>query len=190
MQTITRFELRFLRTGEWIRSDDVDAASLVQAWLAVPQLGCCSFQGGLFIDIDGEPWSDDSTVDEFQMTLFWFHAIAELDRGASSFGPGFGPWEESSLTLVRAGERLDLADIDRSGYVCMRPVVVSYSEFASRLASVAIPFASLLRDCRRFATEHLAADDEKRKTIIENVLDEETLEAVDMVAMRSVTRST
>ncbi|KER09085.1 MAG: hypothetical protein HY22_13770 [[Candidatus Thermochlorobacteriaceae] bacterium GBChlB] len=56
------------------------AESVVDSYLRLNHLTCCSFQGGFFIDIDGKPWSDESTVDEF-------HELAKrLDRGLPQLG--------------------------------------------------------------------------------------------------------
>jgi hypothetical protein len=198
MNAITGLEFRVLQGEDFVRIDRIDPASLVDAWVARPRLSCCSFQGGLFVDIDDKPWSDDGCVDEFPMTLFWFHGIAALDAGATTFGEwtdgpgtlrsrfGYGPWEESNLALRREGDGLAMVDVHHSGSVSMRRVVVDYTDFVRRVRDVAAPFASLLRACRRVAMERLDPNDEKRKKILDNVLDDRSLEVVDRVAALSL----
>jgi hypothetical protein len=94
MTPVVRVELRILVDGTfqpadaWLsRIDDLSSR------YSAENLRCCSMQGGFFIDIDGVPWSDESTVDEFWMTLGFIRALDEILRGATGVTCAPGPWE-------------------------------------------------------------------------------------------------
>ncbi|MFT3764243.1 MAG: hypothetical protein QM820_01785 [Minicystis sp.] len=145
MNRVTRLEFGLLAGGAWRPLDEVTgrAPELVSSWLAEDRLSCCSFQGGFFIDIDGEPWSDDGTVDEYWMTVSWFAALAALLGGEETFGPTSGPWEESQLVWRREGDDVVMEDIHHSGSVAMKKVRVPLRPLAERVAAEGRRFLTL-----------------------------------------------
>jgi hypothetical protein len=154
---ITRFEFRF-RFGpdDWRLLDELEPATLLDQWLAESRLTCCSMQGGFFIDIDGQVWSDDSTVDELWMTMAWFRALGALAGGAESYGPTLGPWEESRLTWRRNGARVTMVDIHHSGIVAMAEVTVELGDLGRHVAGVGARFAAFARELKRLVAARLA----------------------------------
>ena len=149
MNHIARFELRVLASDKFVPVDAHEAApaALLEGWLANERLSCCSIQAGIFIDIDGVPWSDEGTVDEVWMTRFWFAGIVALHEGATSFGAWqagpngtgsrecVGPWEESNLCLTRSSpndDMVEMVDEHSPGNISMRPVRVSVRAHSSR----------------------------------------------------------
>jgi hypothetical protein len=128
-------------TEDWFPIDLCldDVASVVDLYLRNEQATCCTYQGGFFITVDGEVWSDSGTVDEFRMTMTWFNALARLCEGALS--AQVWAWEESALTLTRDGDWLEMEDIHHSGHVCL-----------PRLRVPLVPFVEeVLREGERFA---------------------------------------
>lgn len=186
-QSISRFDFRVRVAEAYTPLAQLSAEQLVQAWVADPKLRCCSFIAGPFIDIDGVPWSDEGTIDELWMTMFWFQGILALHEGATVFGAWrdgvretVGPWEESRLVLTRDAENLEMADIHLSGAITMRPVVVDFRELARHFGAVAAPFAALMRSCRT-VVEELKEPRLARTTILENLLEEKSLSVLDRV---------
>ena len=100
------------------------AGFLLDHYLARERLTCCSFQGGLALEVDGEAWSG---IDEFHMSANWLRVLAEIARGearASTY-----VWEESNLQLERDGEMLALTDNGSPR------VTVDLRPFAARIAA-------------------------------------------------------
>ncbi len=131
------------------------AELVVDSYLRLNHLTCCSFQGGFFIDIDGKPWSDESTVDEFHMTMTWLHALTHLFEGAPQAKAA--PWEESGMTLTRIGDELELQDVHYSGAIVLPKVRVPMNEFARLMYAESAKFANLVAE--------LKADVERRRRL-------------------------
>lgn len=163
--TITLVEARVRLAERWVTITEPRALAerCLDGWRVDPRLRCCSFQGGFFIDVNGQPWSDDGTLDEFPMTMCWFEALAALMEGASTFGPAYGPWEESRLTWTRDGDLLWMEDIHYSGGVSMRLVGVAFSEFVERFLPAARVFTDFLGHVQELA---VALPDSKAREVI------------------------
>jgi len=118
---------------DWFSVDQLlgESKYLVDYYLSIENLHCCNFQGGFFIDIDGKPWSDEGTVDEFWMTVTWVGALKEIWDG-KEIAKAY-PWEESNLTLKRIGDELELEDVHLSGPIAMPKVRVPLFEFAGQI---------------------------------------------------------
>jgi len=131
---------------DWISVDDLLGLSedLVDYYLSVDDLHCCGFQGGFFIDIDGKPWSDEGTVDEFWMTTTWIRALQEVLDGKEIAKAH--PWEESNLTLYRKGDELELEDVHFSGRTAMPKIRVPLSEFAGQIFRENKKFSKLVAE--------------------------------------------
>lgn len=144
---ITRFELLCLVRGAWRPAATLlgQVSDLVDSYLSLDDLTCGAFQVGFFIDLDGTPWSDESTVDEPWMTTCWFVAMDALLGGAQAAGPTTGPWEESRLTWRRHSDFVVMEDVHDSGRVAMRRVEVSFDDLARRIAREGEVFAALSR---------------------------------------------
>ena len=146
------------RDHSWISVDQLNGKSSawVDGYLRVENLHCCDFQGGFFIDVDGQPWSDDGTVDEFWMTVTWFTALKEILAG-KSIAKAY-PWEESNLTLTRAGDELTLEDVHSSGQVAMPKIDVSLFEFVEGILREGEKFSALVNEIRREVKARHAGD--------------------------------
>ncbi len=72
---------------------------------------CCSCQGGFDIWVDGESWNH-SCVDEWWMTMTWFHGLEHLLGGGSHFEVTgrTALWEQAETVFLRRKERLILWD--------------------------------------------------------------------------------
>ena len=141
-----KIELRILLDGAWVVADGwVDRPEdLLERYLSDAHLRCCAMQGGFFIDIDGKPWSDDGTVDEFWMTLGFLRAVDAIVHGVPAIDCAPGPWEESHLTLARDGDLLVMQDIHHSGAISMPRVAVDFRTFVLTLAPEAQKLCDLL----------------------------------------------
>jgi hypothetical protein len=144
-----RVDGRWQTVDPWLRRTE----ALLDRYLDDAHLSCCSMQGGFFIDIDGTPWSDDSTVDEFWMTMGFLRGVDAIVQGGSRVECSPGPWEESCLTLRREGTILVMEDIDYSGRVSMPRISVDLRAFVCDLCSEAQTFCRLLEDLTRAASE-------------------------------------
>jgi len=100
------------------------ASFLFDHWLKGERVTCCTFQGGLALEKDGEPWSG---IDELSMTANWLRALAEIARGATQTSTYV--WEESNLQLQRNGKHLVLEDKGSPR------VTVDLLPFAARVAA-------------------------------------------------------
>ncbi len=127
--------------------DDLDG--LLDANLA----DCCAFQGGFFIDIDGQPWSTDGTVDTFGMTATWFAALRLLQEGSAR--QQVWAWEESRLTLTRRGDQLEMEDVHHSGMVAMSQVVVPFGPFSAAVLRAGKQFAVLVAGLQAHIAQRL-----------------------------------
>ncbi len=132
------------------------AAFVVDSYLSHDRLTCCIFKGGFFIDIDGKPWSDESTVDEFWMTMSWLAALNRIFDGAEQANAF--PWEESQMTLTRIGDELELQDVlHYSGAIVLPKVRVPIREFSQQILAESAKFAKLVAE--------LKADVERRRRL-------------------------
>ncbi|MEJ7599375.1 MAG: hypothetical protein WKG01_15825 [Kofleriaceae bacterium] len=137
MGAITRLEARWLmRANEddddvraWVAARDIAGLEslLLDHYLALGHLTCCSIQVGYFIDVDGRAWSDDGTVDEPWMTMTFLKAVGDL-LASDTADARAHPWEESSMRLVRRGDLLVMEDVHGSGSVSMPRVEVPFHE--------------------------------------------------------------
>jgi len=181
LDQVTKVELRLLRDEQWLLIDTPDTSprAMLDAYLDGAHLSCSAMQGGLFIDVDGEPWSDDGTVDEFRMTRIWFDAMHALVRGADSFGPGFGPWEQSRLAWTRDGDLVTM--VDGGASTMMWSVTVDLPSLALDVADRGRAFATWTREIRRLNRDALAnpRTAERAAIIDTNLLADRDLALVD-----------
>lgn len=163
-----------------------NAPALVDGYLRVENLRSSHFQGGFFIDVDGQPWSDDGTVDVFWLTMTWFHALKEILAGR--YLAKASPWEESNLTLTRIGDELALEDVHFSGHISMPRVQVSLFEFAEKMIREGTKFSTLVNEIKREINSRRAAGvsgeiDAKLKEIERN-LPEELEQEIQALSIR------
>lgn len=168
---------------------EVDA--LLERYLAAPNLSCCSIQAGFFVDVDGEPWSNDGTVDEPYMTTTWFHALRDLLGGAARTGPGHGPWEQSLLTFERHGASLVMVDgpATKDGRPpAMRRVVLDFVSFFSSVIEGGLVFRALSAELRAACERRRAAADAELRARLDvvtgNVFLEGDLDDLEDLAAR------
>jgi len=128
---------------------------LVDYYLSIENLHCCDLQGGFFIEIDGQPWSEGGSVDEFWMTISWFKALKELLDGKEIANAH--PWEESRLTLKRSGDTLELEDIHASGRISLPKVRVPLFEFVEQIVQESAKFSQLVNALREEIKSRRAA---------------------------------
>jgi hypothetical protein len=129
-----RAVFRMLVESKWVPLADLEGLEqeVVDDVLRHAQVGCCSFQGGFFIEVNGVTFSDEASVDELWMTWSWFFALRKLLDGAEAAEAG--PWEESRLQLWRRGEVLAMEDRSAGGRVLTPRVEVELLPFAQSLA--------------------------------------------------------
>jgi hypothetical protein len=149
-------EFTLLVDEQWVPIDTFLSYGdyLLDHYISTPGLYCCNFQGGLFIQVDGQVWSDDGTVDEFWMTMTWLHALNTILDGTSTATAH--PWEESRLTLTRVGDALEMEDIHYSGHIAMPRVQVSLADFGTQVAVEFRKFARLLAELKAAIAERRA----------------------------------
>jgi len=94
---------------EWVSIDKIldNLEPLIDSYLNLDNPSCCEFQGGFFIEIDGNPWNDEGYVDEFRMTHNWFWALNKLLENDIA---RFSPWEESEMYLERNADGVLIKD--------------------------------------------------------------------------------
>jgi hypothetical protein len=150
-------EFKVLFDEEWLPVDMFlpDGDDLLDHYIGTAGLHCCSFQGGFFIDVDGQAWSDDGMVDEFWMTTTWLSALQEILDGAPAATAH--PWEESRLALACAGDTLEMEDIHHSGHIAMPRVQVSLADFSRQVVAESRKFAQLIEQLKMAIASRRAA---------------------------------
>ena len=118
-------------------------ADVVDACLATPDFTCCRFRAGLDLAVDGRSWTDE-TFDHLWHLGGWFngvHGVLESGDGAEAVRTYV--WDESSLVLSRAGDRILLSD-ERvaSGQLGPRAADAAWMP-------IAVPQAALVRELVR-----------------------------------------
>lgn len=112
-----------------------------EAWLAAlaakERVTCCSLQGGFEIRADGV-WWNEGAIDEIKMASTWLDGVLTLLRGGLT--AGVWAWEESSMTLDREGDLVEMYDVPHSGNVVCRPVVFTLEAFARALLEATRPW--------------------------------------------------
>lgn len=133
-------EFRVLVGPDWVPLAFLEGleAEAVDMYLRRPVVNCCAFQGGFFIDVEGRPFSDDGSVDEFWMTWSWFFGLKALLDGAEE--AGVHPWEESHMRLWRHGEVLSMEDRSALDEPMTPRVEVAFLPFAQSLARQGLAF--------------------------------------------------
>ncbi|WP_043321462.1 hypothetical protein [Corallococcus coralloides] len=133
-------EFRVLIGPDWVPLPFLEGleAEAVDMYLRRAPVTCCSFQGGFFIDVGGQPFSDDGSVDELWMTWSWFFALKALLDGAAE--TGVHPWEESHMRLWRQGDVLSMEDRSASEKPITPRVEVAFLHFAQSLARQGLAF--------------------------------------------------
>lgn len=82
---------------------------LLNYYLTIKHLTCCSFRGGYFVKINGVEFSGKNEVDEFWMSAGWPERLNEILNGKTTSSRHLiNPWEGSQLTIERKGEKLNL----------------------------------------------------------------------------------
>lgn len=113
----------------------------VEAWLAAlaakERVTCCSLQGGFEIRADGV-WWNEGAIDEIKMASTWLDGVLTLLAGGRT--TGVWAWEESSMTLDREGDLVEMYDVHHSGNVVCRPVVFTLDAFARTLLEATRPW--------------------------------------------------
>ena len=84
-----RFQIE--REEDWVPIDRflADPAALLDHWLSLERLTCCSMQGGFFIHADGALWNGNA-VDEVKMSVTWLQGLRAILRARSRPGCGRG----------------------------------------------------------------------------------------------------
>lgn len=117
-----------------------DPAALLDHWLSLPKLTCCSMRGGFFIHADGSLWNERA-VDEIKMSVTWLQALGRILRGDDS--AWVWAWEESNMTLARRGGVVEMRDVLDDGRVVCPPVAFPLTAFAEALLVPARKFERL-----------------------------------------------
>ena len=171
---------------QWVSLDALSSKAIVDSYLSIKNLRCGHFQGGFFINVDGEPWSDDGTVDEFWMTATWFPALKELLSGY--YTAHATPWEESNLTLQRTENEITLEDTHASGLISMPKITLPFFEFTQEMIRHAEKFTALLNNIRREVqnrrTNGVSEEIEMKLKEIENNLPENIEQDVQALVTR------
>lgn len=181
-------EFRLLFGEDWLPIDMFLSYSdrLLDHYISTSGLHCCDLQGGLFIQVDGQVWSDDGTVDEFWMTMTWLEALNTILDGAHAAAAH--PWEESRLALTCVGDSLEMEDTHHSGHIAMPRVQVSLADFGGQAAVEFRKFARLIEELKTVIAERRAAgvDDEveAQLRIVETNCPEDVAALVDGLAAR------
>lgn len=194
MNSVTGVEARWLLPcgddREWVLARDLLGAEdqLVDAYLTRTRLSCCAIQMGFFIDVDGNRWSDDGTVDEPWMTMTLLEALGDLlasDVAAATACP----WEESSMRLERRGERLVMVDVHHSGNVSLPRVEVPFRAFLAEMHREGEVLVAVARGLRRELVRRRAEGADERalrhfEVIEENVASERHIEELASLVER------
>lgn len=85
------------------------AATLADAWIAMPAPTCCFMQIGLEVGVDGCSWTG-LTLDHVWHMEGWFIALAQLARDGLGATTSTFVWDESSLVLERDDPWLRMQD--------------------------------------------------------------------------------
>lgn len=129
------------------------AKKVLDYYLELENLSCCSVLGGFVISADGEIAMGET--DEVSMSETWLPAIIRLQHGESS--AWVWPWEESNLTLTREGGWVEMEDVHPSGTVVCPRVRFRLDAFARAMLDASRPMASFV-DVLHTAIEEYLSD--------------------------------
>ncbi|HXU03024.1 MAG TPA: hypothetical protein VN903_18785 [Polyangia bacterium] len=119
------------------------AGDIVDACVATADFDCCYFRAGLELTVDGRSWTEQ-TFDHLWHLGGWFHGVrAALASGEGAEDVRTYVWDESSLLLSRAGDRILLSDEQ-----------VASGRYGARAADaawmpIAVPDVALVRELVR-----------------------------------------
>lgn len=144
-------------------------AFLLDYYLHIDDLSCCSVLGGFVIDADGQVAM--GVTDEVSMSQSWLPAIIRLQRGERSVD--VRPWEESHLTLTRNGDLVQMEDVLDSGTVVCAKVQFLLEDFVRAMLDASRPMASLVSG--------LHSEIERRLANSSSLPDHETIEKLQFL---------
>lgn len=127
-------------------------ATVLDYYLQLDDLSCCSVLGGFIIFADGKVAM--GLTDEVQMSNTWLPAIIRLQRGESRVS--VWPWEESSMTLTRKGELVEMKDVHHSGNVVCARVRFRFREFVWAMLDSSRPMAAFVEAFQAAIDDYLS----------------------------------
>lgn len=127
-------------------------ARLLDYYLQLDDLSCCSVLGGFIIFADGKIAIGET--DEVSMSQTWLPAIIRLQRGERTVS--VWPWEESSMTLTRKGELVEMEDVHHSGTVVRAKVRFHFEAFVRAMLDASRPMALFINMFHDAIDDYLA----------------------------------
>jgi len=118
------------------------AGTLLDYYLQLDSLSCCSVLGGFVICADGEVAMGET--DEVSMSQTWLPAILRLQRGEDCVS--VWAWEESNMTLTRDREFLEMEDVHHSGTIVCARVRFPFCDFVRAILNASRPMASFVAE--------------------------------------------
>ena len=115
---------------------------LLDYYLQLDDLSCCSVLGGFIIYADEQVAMDET--DEVAMSQTWLPAIIRLQRGENRVS--VWPWEESSMTLTRQGNLMQMEDVHSSGTVVCAKVQFQLDDFVRAMLDASRPMATFVSE--------------------------------------------
>ena len=115
---------------------------LLDYYLRLDDLSCCSVLGGYIIYADGQVAMGET--DEVSMSQTWLPAIIRLQCGEDRVS--VWPWEESSMTLTRKGNLVQLEDVNSSGTVVCAKVQFAFDDFVRAMIDASRPMAAFVSE--------------------------------------------
>ena len=112
-------------------------STLLDYYLELDDLSCCSVLGGFIIYADDKIAMGET--DEVSMSQTWLPAIIRLQRGEERVS--VWPWEESSMTLTRKGALIEMEDVHHSGTVVCAKVRFPFHDFVRAMLNASRPMA-------------------------------------------------
>jgi len=101
--------------------------------------------GGFYIETDGRPWNNTSTLDEFDRTAEWLPALTTLLRSQTEAAIHIRVWEESDLVLQRSRNLVEIEDKAISAQGLCQKVCFELDQFIPQMIREAGKFSQLMK---------------------------------------------
>lgn len=137
--------------GRWRPLSSLTPAGWLEELAGRGSISCCAMIGGFEITADGQVYNAEA-IDEIRMAGTWLGALRALLAGAHV--ASVWAWEESSMTLVREGDEVELFDVHHSGHIVCPSLRLDLRAAAVAFAGAARAWMDFQRQTLSLCTGH------------------------------------
>lgn len=139
----------------WTSMHELKPGDLLEHWIEQGQLKYGAVSGSFVFFYDGKPWNDEC-LDEVYMSRTWLQGVEQLLQGRSL--AQVWPWEESQMTLIRRGDRVEMFDVHHSGHMVNALVSFDLRELALVLAETSEALADFFDEILVLARDRVTPE--------------------------------